>query len=380
MAAPTFEVSKGFSAELDDLLFQVCELLQITPARYDLAVSRYETLNQVLEGNGSPFRHLRPEIYPQGSMALGTTVAPVDGPHDLDFVLQISRDHTAVNPMALIESLYSFLRQNGTYRPMTTMKNRCVRIEYADDFYMDVLPACHNGTVGGTCVKVPDRSLHGWSDSNPKGYIDWFKKKSRMVFVRTMMDKAEAIPDQEAVAQKEVLLLIVQLTKRWRDLYFAEMDPELAPISVVLTTLAAGTYRGEKSVSQAMASMLSGVVELIGQSRRNGEKHLHLCNPSNPAEDLTERWDTNPAAYQAFEQGIRDFQQRWSRLLAHQGNVKGELVALFGETVTAAVKKGAALRQESRIRGDLGVTSAGRIVSLGAASTPIRRNTFFGAR
>jgi hypothetical protein len=378
VAAPTLPVSRDFSTDLDHLLFQVCEELQITPARYNLAVSRYERLNEVLEGGDSPFRYLRPKIYPQGSMALGTTVAPVDGPHDLDFVLQISRDYNAQDPMALIQSLYSFLRQNAIYRPMTTIKRRCVRIEYADDFYMDVLPACHDTTVGGTCIKVPDRALKGWSDSNPKGYIDWFKKRSRMLFVRTMMDKAEPIPDQEAVAEKEVLQLIVQLTKRWRDIHFAGMDPKLAPISVVLTTLAAGTYRGERSVSRALASMLGGVVQLIDQSGRAGERHLHLHNPSNLAEDLTERWDSNPPAYQAFERGIRDFQQRWSRL-AGQGNVKGELVALFGETVTTAVKKDAVRSQGARLRGDLGVTPSGRITSLAAASTPIRRNTFFGA-
>src|ERR1700685_8287 len=142
VAAPTFSVLKDFSSELDDLLYRVCEELQITPARYDLAVERYGTLNKLLESNGSPFRYFRPDIYPQGSMALGTTVAPVEGPHDLDFVLQLSRDHSGVDPMALIRSLYEFLRQHGTYRSMAKLKNRCVRIEYADEFYMDVLPAC----------------------------------------------------------------------------------------------------------------------------------------------------------------------------------------------------------------------------------------------
>jgi hypothetical protein len=376
--APAVYLPQGFAAALDELLLQVCEELQLSTSRYERAVARYGALNKFLESAESPFRCFRPEIYPQGSMALGTTVAPIKGPHDLDFVLQLSRDHSGVDPMALIRSLYEFLRQNGTYRSMTTLKNRCVRIEYADDFYMDVLPACLNGAVGGTCVKVPDCAVRGWSDSNPKGYIDWFKKKSRMVFVGRMLDKPAPIPAQQAVAEKEALQLVVQLSKRWRDLSYADVDAKLAPISVVLTTLAAETYRGERSVSQALASMLGGVVDLIDQSRHRGEKHLHLHNPSNVAEDLTERWDSNPAAYGAFERGIRDFQCRWSQLTARQGNANAELVALFGEPVTAALKKTANLRQEARLQGNLGVTGAGRIAPAAAASVPIKRNTFYG--
>jgi hypothetical protein len=118
-----------FVSGLDELLLGVCEELQLSQAKHDLAVERYNTLNKVLEGPSSPFRFSRPEIYPQGSMALVTTVQPIDGrPHDLDFVLQLSRDHDSVNPMALIQILYSFLRQHGVYGSMTLLKKRCVRI------------------------------------------------------------------------------------------------------------------------------------------------------------------------------------------------------------------------------------------------------------
>jgi hypothetical protein len=378
VAAHTFPVSKDFSSDMDDLLFQICEELQITPARYKLAVERYEALNELLESSGSPFRQFRPEIYPQGSMALGTTVKPIKGPHDLDFVLQLSRDHRLIDPMALIRTLYDFLHEHGIYGPMTKPKRRCVRIEYADDFYMDILPACLNLAAGGDCIKVPDRALKGWSDSNPKGYIEEFKKRSKMIFIRRMMDKAAPIPDQQAVAEKDTLQLVVQLSKRWRDRFYLNVDSKLAPISVVLTTLAAETYRGERSVTQALTSMLGGVVELIDQSRRRGEKHLHLHNPSNPAEDLTERWDSNPAAYVAFERGIRDFRLRWSQLIANQGNVKEELVTLFGEPVALVLKKRAEERREARVDRKLGVSRSGLITSVAGAAAPIKPHTFYG--
>src|SRR5579862_5317966 len=281
---PSFD---PFVAGFDEILIDICEDLQLSTSRYDLAVQRYNALNRRLENAHSPFRLFRPEIYPQGSMALGTTVKPVTGPHDLDFVLQLSRDRRTVNPMALINTLYTFLREHEAYGPVVSLKNRCVRIEYADDFHMDVLPACHDLSAGGTCIMVPDRALRGWSESNPLGYIEWFKKRSSVLLVERMLERAAPVPAQQAVSEKNTLQLVVQLIKRWRDLYFVGKYAELAPISIVLTTLAAYCYKGEPSLSQALNTVLTGIVALIERSRQEGEQHLRLANPSNLAEDLT---------------------------------------------------------------------------------------------
>jgi hypothetical protein len=44
--------------QLDAVLFEVCEELQLTPARYQMAVERYGTVNEILEKAGSPFHFL----------------------------------------------------------------------------------------------------------------------------------------------------------------------------------------------------------------------------------------------------------------------------------------------------------------------------------
>ena len=376
VAAPAISVSTDFFSALDETLIEICEELQISSTRHDLADQRYHSLNRLLESAGSPFRHFRPEIYPQGSMALGTTVQPIDGPHDLDFVLELS--NYLRGPMQLISELYEFLHGHAIYGPMTTLKNRCVRVTYADEFYMDVLPAVRNAPTAGTCIKVPDCALQAWTDSNPKGYIEWFKEQSGKLFVGVIFDKAAPIPDQQAVEEKATLQLVVQLLKRWRDLWYAELPSELSPVSIVLTTLAADTYRGERSVSKALTTALSEIVRLIEVSKRAGEEHIHLSNPSNLAEDLSERWDSSPTAYRAFQQGIRDFQQRWTKLLARQSDVNAELKGLFGETVGAVLKKRAQKLQESRRNCRLGVMPSGLIVPSGGTAISARPNTFYG--
>jgi len=92
VVAHSFPSLTEFTGAIDGILFDISDHLQLSTARYNLAVERYNTLNRVGESAQSPFWFFRPEIYPQGSMALGTTVKPVEGPHDLDFVLQLSRD------------------------------------------------------------------------------------------------------------------------------------------------------------------------------------------------------------------------------------------------------------------------------------------------
>jgi hypothetical protein len=260
---------------------------------------------------------------------------------------------------------------------MTSLKNRCVRIEYADEFYMDVLPACRNGTVGGTCLKVPDRAARNWTDSNPLGYVEWFKKRSRILKIDRVLDRAAPIPEQQAVAEKDTLQLIVQLLKRWRDRYYRS-NLDLAPISIVLTTLAGITYQGERSVSQALQSVLGGIIALIDSSQQSGQRRLRVLNPSNMAEDLSERWDSNHAAYGAFARGIRDLHRHWSSLLSRGGNVNSELEALFGEPVKEVLRKRAQNVQQERLSGKLAVASSGVIKSAGAGAVSVRPNTFYG--
>ncbi|MGZ4898996.1 MAG: hypothetical protein ACXV8X_05010, partial [Candidatus Angelobacter sp.] len=51
--APYF--TEDFSVGLNELLYLICEELQITGTRYGLAENRYKAIAKYLEANGSPF-------------------------------------------------------------------------------------------------------------------------------------------------------------------------------------------------------------------------------------------------------------------------------------------------------------------------------------
>ena len=245
-------------AQLDDLLMRICEELQLDGTRRERAEQSYRGVEAVLENQPS-VAALRPRIYPQGSMLLGTTVRPLVGDeYDLDVVSEFScRPHSFETPTHALDLIEHTLRGSATYAPMVERKNRCIRLNYAHEFHLDILPACRDVVRGGTCIIVPDRKLSEWTPSNPKGFAAWFDGRTRKLS-RALDKAAEPLPMPELAHAKPALKLAVQLLKRMRDVRFRNSAAP-APISVVLTTLAGHFYTGEQSLARTVQEILSGV-------------------------------------------------------------------------------------------------------------------------
>ena len=52
MATENLLLTESGEAQLDDLLWRICEELQLPPGRYDQAVARYEAVSGWLESEG----------------------------------------------------------------------------------------------------------------------------------------------------------------------------------------------------------------------------------------------------------------------------------------------------------------------------------------
>ena len=364
--------------QLDDILMRICVELQLGEPLHGLANTSYQAVAKCLESQ-SVIARLKPTIYPQGSMLLDTTVIPLVGDeHDLDFVCEYNCGPTAFkDPVHALDLIERALRASDVYDPMVERMNRCIRLNYARQFHMDILPACKDPEKGGTYILVPDRKLGAWSPSNPKGFAVWFEGQARQVFVRQMLEKAAPLPIPETAQQKLPLKLCVQLLKRWRDTHFSN-DPSVA-ISVVLTALAGQVYRGEQSVSRAMEGILVEISVLIQSSW----PRLVVQNPKNAEEDLSERWDDNPKGYAEFVSGITEFGEQWKALSQTRGidRVTRALEHLFGENVAKrVVEKQARDIEAARALNELGMKKGSGIVTsvLSGSVVPIPRNTFYG--
>ncbi len=125
---------------LDDLLDLICIELQLTDTQFGDAEDRYEAIGRWLGEGSSPLANRVFRIYPQGSMALGTTVKPRDHEEfDLDLILLVQH---AGSPAELRAAVAKRMLSNGTYADKLDLrKPRCIRVMYERQFYLDIVPA-----------------------------------------------------------------------------------------------------------------------------------------------------------------------------------------------------------------------------------------------
>ena len=365
---------------IDEILIRICVALQLTPTQYRAVESHYSAVSNWLSAPGSVLARVHQEIYSQGSLRIGTTVRPWRSEeYDLDLVLWLDLNGS-LDPAYVLDTVEGRLREHGTYAPMVERKNRCVRLKFAGQFHLDILPARPDERFGGTHVLVPDRAAASWKESNPKGYASWFENRGLLAGAaadKRLAASVEPLPLPEEARDKNALQLAVQLLKRWRDVRFLQ-TPDLAPISIVLTTLAAQHYSGEARPFEALRAIVAKVNASIPQYGR-----LIVLNPANPLEDLSERWDGEPDAYKAFVRSMSELSFQLSAISETVG-IPGstrEIERVFGaEPVQKALRSHALALEERRSAGATAVTRAGVLIATGLPETvPVARHTFYGA-
>jgi hypothetical protein len=156
--------------------------------------------------------------------------------------------------------------------------------------------------VSSLSVDITDNTLANyqeispdWNVSNPEGYAKWFE--SRMVNPHLNMAKAAQIDDLPVYKRKTPLQRAVQILKRHRDVRFKD-DPDLKPISVIITTLAARSYNGEQNLQDALVTITQNMERHV---RPNGNR---VPNPVNSQEDFADKWKNDPRLEQNFKSWV----------------------------------------------------------------------------
>lgn len=362
------------------MLARICVKLEITDTQRATAKRSYENIGTWLSDIDSSLAKMRPSIYAQGSLNLDTTVKPRGQEEfDLDVVCEFLAPDENKDAVTILTMIEQRLRGHGTYATMIEPKDRCIRLNYAGEFHLDVVPAYPDRMMAQTAIKIPDKKTHAWRPSNPKGYATWFDSIARSTAVLERMAKIEPFPDYDLPQDKPALKQIVQLMKRYRDVKFDGRKQE-SPVSVVLTTLAGFTYKGDISVNRGLGEVLVGVLGQI-ETIPIGQR-LVVMNPSNVAEDLSEKWDAFPDHYRFFKKWLLDFKKEWIELQATRGipNVVKRLSAMFDESIVAtALTEQQQYIEKARQSGSLGVKSSSvMLTGVDHGITNVRKNTFFG--
>jgi len=381
-------------AEIVGFLERICQALELTDTQRRLAESRYEAAGTWLADVDNPLlRNLT--IYPQGSVALGTTVKPLGrNEHDVDLVSFVPGLTDALPPTALKRAIGDRLRANGHYAPILEEKPRCWRLNYATEFHLDITPSISNPRCVAGGELVPDKQLAVWKPTNPKGYRALFERRASLqprLRVRKAVEegvRAEVEPLPARMQVKDVLCRTVQLAKRHRDIYFERLDATLAPISVIITTLAARSYEAcvlnneYESELDLLRDILRLMPDFIEEQTIGGKRQWCIWNETTDGENFAEKWNTDPERAEAFFRWHARVQTDLERLAEIEGLdlLTKSLTESFGSRPVAEAA-GSLTGDVTRARaaGLLSVApGVGLSIGAGAASL-VRTNTFFGA-
>lgn len=364
---------------IDTILLGVCKKLQLSPALYDQATERYETIAKTL-GNDEAFNGIKLNIYPQGSFRLKTTVKPLSNEeYDLDFVAELPITST-VTPIELYNHIVRILKHDGIHNNMVELKSRCVRVNYGNDFHLDIMPGKLINSDTHEII-VPDKELKQWyHHSNPIGFADWFETQARtrlrleMLEYRRDQAKIESVSEQEITEHLEPLRRAVQLVKRYRDIYCSENDAE--PVrSIVICTLMGQISSFYGDTLYIIESFCHYVNNLISHSV--GQPF----DVKNPVVDeiLTEKWHKNNN-YDDFVAMMKSMTKdiETLRRLSTNSDANKVVKKMFGESITNSVIKDYAQNlTKSRINGTLSVDTNG-VLNNSNSGKQVKKNTFYG--
>lgn len=340
------------------VLHQMLEDIELPYVVKRTVKDRYEDLGKWLNRDDSTIAKYRPYVFPQGSFLLQTAIRPIssEGVYDLDIGCKFMKDLSADNidqktlKLKLGEELEKY-RIARRIKAELEEKKRCWRLEYQDkiSFHIDVVP-CIPATVfdgsmygsyyentyqegdlliseesmkswEGLSVLITDnesphyeRVSDNWKRSNPEGFGKWFSARVALVFFKEVQLAAERnanIADLPITwnQEKEVLRHVIKLLKRHRDVMF-EKNSDFAPISIIISKLAADAYKGESDLASAITNIIEGMLVVLK------DVTIRIANPTEPAENYADKWAGRKDYRTNFETWLIQAKSDFSRLIA----------------------------------------------------------------
>lgn len=370
----------------------MCQALEVTPTQHKAAKKHYEAVADWLAESSDPLLQ-NLIIYPHGSIALGTTVKPHGrNEHDVDLVSRAPNVNSSYSPVVLKTAIGRRLREHASYRSILKEKRRCWRLEYANEFHLDITPSILNPACGNGGELVPDKELVHWKPTNPQGYLRLFERRALLLpsirYTDSLLEKrGDAAPFPKQTLLKGILRRLVQLAKRHRDIYFEYRDASLAPISIIITTLLAQAYeecihQTYDSELQLLIAVIHTMPDFIERPTTTGHMRWAVWNETTEGENFAEKWNRDPRLANTFFQWHTKFLADIESIKSVYGldRLTKSLTESFGER-PARMARDALTESISAARagGNLSLAPTIGLSSGTKSGTAVRKNTFFGA-
>lgn len=151
------------------------EKVNLNQGRLNLLSQRVTAIENFLSNDVVFGEHVT-EVIPQGSYAHGTIIKPV-GNKEFDADVLVPMDGVdGWSPSDYVQKLYEAFGRSASYKSMRSRKKRCVTIDYAGDFHVDVVPFVNRyGTP-----YVTNRNTDQFEPAAPDEFTEWLEGKNRI--------------------------------------------------------------------------------------------------------------------------------------------------------------------------------------------------------
>lgn len=258
--------------------------LELDATRLDRIESAVRSFGKFAENDEELGSAIAGEPFLQGSVASRTSVRPIEtDEYDVDVVYPLDLDSlVTADPAPILDWFETRLARSATYSERMVRMNRCVRINYAGDFHMDIIPAT-DSLSDKQPYAVAARDLADWLQTDPVGFAAWV----------AMQDARSGYRDGNGSG---IFNRSVRYLKRWRDHFFTD---DAKPSSILLVTIL-GKHEASRTYNPPVvdplfptykneAAYLYDLLRLT-LSCLDAPPHSAFEHPTNPGEDLGGSW------------------------------------------------------------------------------------------
>ena len=321
--------------------------VNLNQGRLDRLETAVGAVNDYLKKNLTGYQKMEK----QGSYALGTLIKPVDDNDEYDADIQI-----VMNPNSQWEAkdyilaVNRTLAGNKTYADKLRLKTRCVTVDYAGDFHLDVVPRV---TIKGkhyVCNRIDNK----FEETDGDGYRDWFNEKNRIT--------------------KGNLKRVVRLLKHLRD-----HKNSFTAKSILLTTLAGNTVRPSDEGTEAVSTVADTLETVLSRMNDYLQQHPSMPEIRNPVlatENFNRHWDQRRYANFREPRAVIRWQRRSGRKPSLQPTRPSKSGRNCSATTSAkagvpAVTVGEPMSSGSSARPGQGSSRGTSTAAVGAGSIPV---------
>jgi hypothetical protein len=237
----------------------------------NLGDSRIETLNQRVDAISSflrghaVFGQLFIDVIAQGSFAQRTIINPVGSrEYDADVLLSM-KEHADWTPAQYTQELYEAFDGSGRYKGMAHRRTRCVYIDYADPFHIDVVPYVESRK------DITNNKTDDWEHTDPEGFTAWLEGKTRATGGRLpkILRLLKYLRDSKTTFSIKSVLLTILVGERIQT-WHAALDDD---------------YYGDTSTA------LVNIIEDLDTYLQANYWLPTIDDPAGTGQDFSKRWD-----------------------------------------------------------------------------------------